>query len=171
MNKHKHNYSTVLRCNVKLKMITCSDLYHRKILSYSNHELLYWDYTPPPPPIKIMISGKSLYYDNVTVLWKIFDRRLLCNCNPLFCVWAEVQADISVIQLDNSEQTQMHRKLTDFLDAVKAKEEECDRNEALADRIDKAFFWFYFILGTLYFCTMITVMVKYECDVNHLDFL
>ncbi|XP_019752906.1 5-hydroxytryptamine receptor 3A-like [Hippocampus comes] len=83
----------------------------------------------------------------------------------------EVKADISVIQLDNSEQTQMHRKVTDFLDAIKAKEEECDRNEALADSIDKAFFWFYFILGTLYFCAMITVMVKHECDVNHLDFL
>ncbi|XP_077414613.1 5-hydroxytryptamine receptor 3A-like isoform X2 [Vanacampus margaritifer] len=82
----------------------------------------------------------------------------------------EVKADISVIQLGDSEENEMHRKLTDFLDASKAKEAERDRNEAFADMLDKAFFWLYFILGTLYFCAMITVMVKYECKVNHLDF-
>ncbi|XP_077374819.1 5-hydroxytryptamine receptor 3A-like [Festucalex cinctus] len=82
----------------------------------------------------------------------------------------EVKVDVSVIQLGNSEENEMHRKLADFLDAIKTKEAECDRNEALADRIDKTFFWFYFILGTLYFCAMITVMVLYECKVNHLDF-
>ncbi|KAM9783499.1 5-hydroxytryptamine receptor 3A-like isoform X2 [Syngnathus typhle] len=80
------------------------------------------------------------------------------------------KADMSVIRLDNSEEQQMHRKLMDFLDAIKAKEAECERNKALADRIDKTFFWFYFILGTLYFCAMIVVMVKYKCEVDHLDF-
>ncbi|XP_061604719.1 5-hydroxytryptamine receptor 3A-like isoform X2 [Phyllopteryx taeniolatus] len=82
----------------------------------------------------------------------------------------EVTADISVIRLDDPEENRMHRKVTDFLDAIKAKEADCERNEAFADTIDKTFFWFYFILGTLYFCAMITVMVKYECNVNHLDF-
>ncbi|XP_049600671.1 uncharacterized protein [Syngnathus scovelli] len=80
------------------------------------------------------------------------------------------KADVSVIRLDNSEEQQMHRKVMDFLDAIKAKEAECERNKALADRIDKTFFWFYFILGTLYFCAMIVVMVKYKCEVDHLDF-
>ncbi|XP_037113140.1 5-hydroxytryptamine receptor 3A-like isoform X2 [Syngnathus acus] len=80
------------------------------------------------------------------------------------------KADVSVIRLDNSEEQQMHRRLMDFLDAIKAKEAECERNKALADRIDKTFFWFYFILGTLYFCAMIVVMVKYKCEVDHLDF-
>ncbi|XP_061702466.1 5-hydroxytryptamine receptor 3A-like [Syngnathoides biaculeatus] len=82
----------------------------------------------------------------------------------------EIKAGVSVIQLDNSEDGRMHQKLSDFLDAIKAKEAERERNEAFADKMDKAFFWFYFFLGTLYFCAMITVMVKYECNVNHLDF-
>ncbi|XP_054615670.1 5-hydroxytryptamine receptor 3A-like isoform X2 [Dunckerocampus dactyliophorus] len=82
----------------------------------------------------------------------------------------QVKADISVIQLNDSEDNQMLKKVVDFLEAMKAKELETGKNEIYADKIDKAFFWFYFILGALYFCAMITVMVKYNCQVNHLDF-
>nr|XP_057905412.1 5-hydroxytryptamine receptor 3A-like [Doryrhamphus excisus] len=82
----------------------------------------------------------------------------------------EIKADVSVIQLNDSEDTQMLKKVVDFLEAMKAQEIESSNNEMYADRIDKTFFWFYFILGTLYFCAMITVMVKYNCEVNHLDF-
>ncbi|XP_057672968.1 5-hydroxytryptamine receptor 3A-like [Corythoichthys intestinalis] len=83
----------------------------------------------------------------------------------------EVAGDISVIQIDNSEENQMYRKVIDFLNAIKAREVDSDRKQALADRLDKIFFWFYFIVGTAYFCAMITVMVKYDCNVNHLEFL
>ncbi|XP_061893262.1 5-hydroxytryptamine receptor 3A-like [Entelurus aequoreus] len=78
--------------------------------------------------------------------------------------------DVSVIQVNNSEDNPMLKKVVDFLEDFKAKDAESDKNQKYADRLDKAFFWFYLIFGTLYFCVMITVMAKYNCEVNHLDF-
>ncbi|XP_077590298.1 5-hydroxytryptamine receptor 3A-like isoform X2 [Stigmatopora nigra] len=77
--------------------------------------------------------------------------------------------DISVIRIADSGENQMYRKVMDFLNAINAREADSDRKQALADKIDKAFFWFYFTAGTVYFSAMITVMVKYECKVSHVN--
>ncbi|XP_026181542.1 5-hydroxytryptamine receptor 3A-like isoform X2 [Mastacembelus armatus] len=82
----------------------------------------------------------------------------------------ENQADISVVKLGGSEDSQMLRKVVKFLDAIKAKELESERCKAIANRLDTIFFWFYFILGTVYFCAMTYVMVRYECKIDHFDF-
>ncbi|XP_061740944.1 5-hydroxytryptamine receptor 3A-like isoform X2 [Nerophis ophidion] len=78
--------------------------------------------------------------------------------------------DISVIQVNNKEDDQMLKKVVDFLEDVKAKEAESDKNQIYANRLDKGFFWIYSILGTVYFIGMITVMVTHNCEINHLDF-
>ncbi|CAG5897839.1 unnamed protein product [Menidia menidia] len=82
----------------------------------------------------------------------------------------ETNADISVVQLDTSEDSQMLRKVVTFLEALTAKEVESERHERFADKLDKIFFWFYFIFGGSYVCVMIGVMAKYKCAVNHFDF-
>ncbi|XP_077475016.1 5-hydroxytryptamine receptor 3A-like isoform X2 [Stigmatopora argus] len=81
----------------------------------------------------------------------------------------EVGGDISVVRIDDSGENQMYRKVMDFLNAINAREADSERKQALADKIDKIFFWFYFTAGTVYFSAMITVMVKYECRISHVN--
>ncbi|XP_071329643.1 5-hydroxytryptamine receptor 3A-like [Trachinotus anak] len=83
----------------------------------------------------------------------------------------EAKPDISVVQLNGSEEDKhMLRKVVKFLEAFEAKDLECERHQMFANTLDKIFFWFYFIFGTLYFCTMTYVMIKHTCKVNHFDF-
>ncbi|XP_056256741.1 5-hydroxytryptamine receptor 3A-like [Seriola aureovittata] len=83
----------------------------------------------------------------------------------------ETKPDISVIQLNGSEEDkQMLRKVVNFLEAFEAKDKESERYQKIANTLDKIFFWFYLVFGTLYFCAMTYVMVKYRCEVNHFDF-
>ncbi|XP_051797468.1 5-hydroxytryptamine receptor 3A-like [Acanthochromis polyacanthus] len=83
----------------------------------------------------------------------------------------EVKTDISVIQMDASgESTQLLGKVVKFLEALDAKDEENEKRQWTVNLLDKIFFWFYFILGTAYFCAMTIVMAKYRCNVDHFDF-
>lgn len=84
---------------------------------------------------------------------------------------AETKPDVSVVDPGDSEgQTQLLRKVVSFLKNLQDKEEESERFEKLANTVDNVFFWLYLVFGTSYFIAMITVMVKYECKVNHFDF-
>ncbi|XP_041813361.1 5-hydroxytryptamine receptor 3A-like [Chelmon rostratus] len=83
----------------------------------------------------------------------------------------EAKAGISVVQPDASEEhSRMLRKVVNFLQDLHAKEQESERHQKLANILDKTFFWFYFILGIIYFSAMSYVMVNYKCSVNHFDF-
>ncbi|XP_069558838.1 5-hydroxytryptamine receptor 3A [Brachyistius frenatus] len=82
----------------------------------------------------------------------------------------EIKADISVIQLTVPEDTQMLRRVVKFLEDFAAKEMETEHNRKFANTLDKIFFWFYFICGTVYVCVMNTMMVKQKCIVNHFEF-
>ncbi|XP_060946765.1 5-hydroxytryptamine receptor 3A-like [Limanda limanda] len=83
----------------------------------------------------------------------------------------EAKADISVIQLSGSEESnKMLGLVVNFLQAWEAKAEESERYEALANKLDQTFFWFYLFLGGTYFVAMTAVMIKYPCTVNHFDF-
>lgn len=89
-----------------------------------------------------------------------------CDSTP-----AETKPDVSVVGPGDLEgQTQLLRKVVGFLKSLQDKEQESERFEKLANKLDNVFFWFYFVLGTTYFIAMITVMVKYKCQVNHFDF-
>lgn len=84
---------------------------------------------------------------------------------------AEDKPDITVIELNGSDENkQMLRKVVNFLEGMEATNADCERYEAFAGTLDKIFFWTYFILGSLYFCAMISVMAKHKCKVNHFDF-
>lgn len=83
----------------------------------------------------------------------------------------EAKADISVIQLSSSEELgQQLVKVVNFLEGLEAKERESERYYKFADRLDKIFFWFYFVFGSVYFVAMVYVMVKYKCKVDHFEF-
>lgn len=83
----------------------------------------------------------------------------------------ETKADISVVQLNTSEgDSRMLRKIVDFLEDLSAKSADNERCQRFAETADKIFFWFYLVLGTAYFITMICVMVLHTCSVNHFDF-
>ncbi|CAB1451304.1 unnamed protein product [Pleuronectes platessa] len=83
----------------------------------------------------------------------------------------EAKADISVVPLSGSEESnKMLRLVVNFLQAWEAKEEESERYQALANKLDQTFFWFYLSLGGTYFISMTAVMIKYPCNVNHFDF-
>lgn len=83
----------------------------------------------------------------------------------------EAKADISVIQLNGSEEDKrMLRKVVNFLEAFDAKELERERYQRFANTVDTIFFWSYFFFGTVYFCAMTYVMVRHTCTVNHFDF-
>ncbi|KAM9843959.1 5-hydroxytryptamine receptor 3A-like [Aulostomus maculatus] len=82
----------------------------------------------------------------------------------------EIIPDISVIGLKTSEDTEILRKMLKLLEAYHYNVMESEKHQKLADRLDKAFCWFYSISAILYFCAMITVMVTYTCEVNHIEF-
>nr|XP_019949792.1 PREDICTED: 5-hydroxytryptamine receptor 3A-like [Paralichthys olivaceus] len=83
----------------------------------------------------------------------------------------EAKADISVVQLNGSEESnKMLREVVNFLQALEAKEVESERHQALANMLDQTFFWFYFVLGSAYFFAMNYVMITVTCQVNHFDF-
>ncbi|XP_051243898.1 5-hydroxytryptamine receptor 3A-like isoform X1 [Dicentrarchus labrax] len=83
----------------------------------------------------------------------------------------EAKADISVVQLSASEEHgRMLRKVVDFLEDFDAKLLKSEQYEQFASRLDKIFFWLYFIGGTIYFSAMTYVMVNYECEINHFTF-
>ncbi|XP_068574807.1 5-hydroxytryptamine receptor 3A-like isoform X2 [Cebidichthys violaceus] len=83
----------------------------------------------------------------------------------------EVKADISVIQLNGSEDdSQMLRKVVNFLDALDAKTLESHRYQMFANKVDRTIFWLYFSFGSAYFIAMSCVMIKYPCSVDHFDF-
>ncbi|XP_067332165.1 5-hydroxytryptamine receptor 3A-like [Channa argus] len=83
----------------------------------------------------------------------------------------EVIGGISVVQLKGSdEDSRMLKKVVSFLETLSTKQLESERCERFADTLDTIFFWFYFILGMVYFCVMIYIMVRHTCYVNHFDF-
>lgn len=83
----------------------------------------------------------------------------------------DVKADISVIHLNGSEEdSQLLRKVVDFLEALDAQTLESEKRYKFADKLDKTFFWLYLILGAGYFIGMTYTMVYYQCKVNHFDF-
>uniref|UniRef100_A0A8D3B6K1 5-hydroxytryptamine receptor 3A-like n=1 Tax=Scophthalmus maximus TaxID=52904 RepID=A0A8D3B6K1_SCOMX len=83
----------------------------------------------------------------------------------------EATADISVVQLNGPDDTnKMLRKVVNFLQACEDKDAESERRQIIANALDRTFFWFYLIFGSVYFCSMTYVMVNYTCTVNHFDF-
>ncbi len=64
----------------------------------------------------------------------------------------------------------MLRKVVNFLEDTGAKQQEGERHQKLADTLDKTFFWIYAVSATIYFSSMMYVMVKYKCEVNHFLF-
>ncbi|XP_053708236.1 5-hydroxytryptamine receptor 3A-like isoform X1 [Synchiropus splendidus] len=86
-------------------------------------------------------------------------------------VLAEARGDISVVQVNSTSNEESLKKVLKFLEASEAQDADTAKKEAFANKLDKIFFWFYFIATSCYFCGMITVMVHYDCDVNHFDFL
>uniref|UniRef100_A0A8C2ZQH3 Neurotransmitter-gated ion-channel ligand-binding domain-containing protein n=1 Tax=Cyclopterus lumpus TaxID=8103 RepID=A0A8C2ZQH3_CYCLU len=122
----------------------------------------------------------------VSMLFSMVATRLYADGRLLFCCLSnsedtgneedgmedgEVKGDISVIQLSGSEDnSQLLGKVVNFLEALDAKTLQINRNQMFADKVDKTFFWFYFICGTIYFIAMTYVMVNYECSVDHFDF-
>ncbi|XP_037544328.1 zinc-activated ligand-gated ion channel-like [Nematolebias whitei] len=82
----------------------------------------------------------------------------------------ETRADISVVQLEVSEDTLMLRKMVKFLEALQTNRQTETEYERIADRGDKIFSCFYFIVASSYVTAMTCVMVKYKCKVNHFDF-
>lgn len=90
----------------------------------------------------------------------------MCDSTP-----AGTKTDVSVVHLSDSEvQTQLLRKVVSFLKRLQEKEQMSERFERLASTVDNMFFWLYLVLGTIYFIVMISVMVNYNCKVNHFDF-
>ncbi|XP_032393900.1 5-hydroxytryptamine receptor 3A [Etheostoma spectabile] len=83
----------------------------------------------------------------------------------------EVKADISVVQLNSSEEySRMLRKVFNFLEAIEAQTRKIERNQMFANKIDKTYYWCYLILGSVYFFAMTYVMMNYKCTINHFDF-
>lgn len=83
----------------------------------------------------------------------------------------EVKADVSVVQISSPEEDGgMLKRVVNFLEAVDADTLKKDRDLKFANHLDKTFFWFYSIGGTMYFIAMIIVMVQYRCVVNHFEF-
>ncbi|KAL7379429.1 hypothetical protein ABVT39_027398 [Epinephelus coioides] len=99
---------------------------------------------------------------------------ILCCCSPVQRKKKddeEDKADISVVQVDGTvEHTRMLRKVVNFLENLDAQTLESERHQMFANKLDKAFFWLYFISAILYFSAMSYVMVNYKCTVNHFDF-
>ncbi|XP_029945097.1 5-hydroxytryptamine receptor 3A-like [Salarias fasciatus] len=79
----------------------------------------------------------------------------------------ETTPDIAVVQLTESEESQTLRNVSKFLDGLDAAETEKERHLEIANRLDRIFFWIYFICTTGYFIGMMTVMAQYKCSVNH----
>ncbi|XP_029292856.1 5-hydroxytryptamine receptor 3A-like [Cottoperca gobio] len=71
----------------------------------------------------------------------------------------EVKADISVDQTSGSEEnSQMLRKVVNFLEAIDAETLKREKYEMFANKLDQTFFWFYLSFGTVYFIAMTCVM-------------
>ncbi|KAK7939780.1 hypothetical protein WMY93_003106 [Mugilogobius chulae] len=86
-------------------------------------------------------------------------------------VLTQSSPDISVVQTEPAEEnTQMLRKVVNFLQALDAKEQESDKYEQFANILDKSFFWIYFVFSIAYFIGMFYVMTKHVCVINHFDF-
>ncbi|XP_044187990.1 5-hydroxytryptamine receptor 3A-like [Thunnus albacares] len=81
----------------------------------------------------------------------------------------EAKDDVSVAQLSASD-SQMLRKVINFLENLETKELDQEKRQKLANTLDKIFFWFYFIFCVIYFSVMICLMVSYRCEVDHFDF-
>ncbi|XP_047215620.1 5-hydroxytryptamine receptor 3A-like [Girardinichthys multiradiatus] len=58
---------------------------------------------------------------------------------------ADAKGDISVIQYDVSEDSQMLKKIVRFLEAVDTDQKKSERHQNLADKLDRIFFWLYFL--------------------------
>ncbi|XP_036004086.1 zinc-activated ligand-gated ion channel-like [Fundulus heteroclitus] len=83
---------------------------------------------------------------------------------------AEAKGDISVIQRDASEDSQSLQKIVRVLEAYNTKQAESERYQKLADKLDKIFFWGYFIVSVVYVSAMTLVMVEYQCEIDHFTF-
>lgn len=82
----------------------------------------------------------------------------------------ELKADISVVQMNASDESRILRKVLNFLEDFHAKEVEGAKHEAFADKLDNIFFWVYAVGGTSYFVAMLCVLINYRCSVNHFAF-
>ncbi|XP_015227611.1 PREDICTED: zinc-activated ligand-gated ion channel-like isoform X2 [Cyprinodon variegatus] len=83
---------------------------------------------------------------------------------------AEAKGDISIIQHDVSQDSLMHNMIVKFLEAFDTKQQETERRQQLADKLDKICFWFYLVVTFAYLAAMTYVMVRYECIVDHFTF-
>ncbi|KAF0032757.1 hypothetical protein F2P81_015047 [Scophthalmus maximus] len=112
-----------------------------------------------------------LHYSTIGLELSVFTQ---CNTFSLlrYCAFlTEATADISVVQLNGPDDTnKMLRKVVNFLQACEDKDAESERRQIIANALDRTFFWFYLIFGSVYFCSMTYVMVNYTCTVNHFDF-
>ncbi|XP_030591151.1 5-hydroxytryptamine receptor 3A-like [Archocentrus centrarchus] len=82
----------------------------------------------------------------------------------------ETKTDISTIQLNATEKTQILRKVAKFLEAHNTNKAEKERQHNFANLLDKTFFWIYFIAGIGYLVIITVIMAKYKCNVNHFGF-
>lgn len=62
------------------------------------------------------------------------------------------------------------QKVIHFIERLDAQQKKSKRCESLANKLDKAYFWFYLILCLVYTAVLIYLFVSYTCDVNHLGF-
>ncbi|XP_078807041.1 ligand-gated cation channel ZACN-like [Oryzias latipes] len=82
----------------------------------------------------------------------------------------ELKADIHVVLPDGPEDVQMLRKVVTFLQRLDDQKNQNERKHAFADKLDKIFFLFYVILGLIYMCVMLGIMVAYKCEIDHFNF-
>lgn len=74
------------------------------------------------------------------------------------------------MDVGSDDQTEILRKVVKFLDSMAANEAENEKYYQFANKVDKIIAWIYLIIGVSYFISMIVVMVKYKCSINHFDF-
>lgn len=82
----------------------------------------------------------------------------------------ENKPDVSVVQLNESGENQTLKKVGVFLDGLDEEEMKNERHLETANRLDRIFFWIYFLCTAGYFIGMLYVMSRHQCVVNHFDF-
>lgn len=79
--------------------------------------------------------------------------------------------NVSVIKVNAPEEENGSlQKVVHFIERLDAQEKKNKRCERLANKLDKAYFWFYLILCMVYTAALVYLFVSYKCDVDHLGF-